>query len=291
MKKGNSDTHRKPSKKVMQRAMRRQGKLTKKQKATKLRMEAAFRTIANQRGPEFETQCHNSFFEKTGALYDFQGFISDGQLRKDIPWWILGVEKGWGLYDRRGIDLLVRTDVGIIAIQLKSSGKKAERFEKEHNDDLIGVVVGKIGEKEDELRNRIIKKCERMRKKLQCSNAYYLHPAVHEEKVTKNLVEDAIKDTDFPHWMNHIKIDKTVNNPFVYVETDKGQIPIRLTNNWYEKQDLVDTNSIHRSQIIIVNSKERDDIDNYKQTIKDRILYAANKAYRYMGQREELLYQ
>lgn len=74
-------------------------------------------------------------------------------LSSEPPAWVLETRAGTTDEDRRGIDVVVSTDVGPLYLQVKSSRKGAERFDPRGR--MIGIIVA--GDAPDEkLRRRAL---------------------------------------------------------------------------------------------------------------------------------------
>lgn len=85
-------------------------------------------------------------------------------LSSDVPAWVRSARAATKAEDRKGIDVVVDTDVGMLYLQVKSSRKGAERFDPRGK--MIGVVVaGDASEKQ--LRRRVLGILGELRRQVQ----------------------------------------------------------------------------------------------------------------------------
>jgi len=70
-----------------------------------------------------------------------------------IAQWVTGMRAATPEEDSMGIDVVVSTDCGDVPLQVKSGGRRARAFQKEHPD--IPVVVVYPGDSESRIRSRV----------------------------------------------------------------------------------------------------------------------------------------
>ena len=82
-----------------------------------------------------------------------------------VPDWLRSVEKApWDL-DRRGVDLIVASDVGKLYLQIKSSMAGARRFEAKPRRLPIAVVVEDPRDEDPVIRDRLIGAAAELRRR------------------------------------------------------------------------------------------------------------------------------
>lgn len=81
----------------------------------------------------------------------------------DMPPWVCSARKGTPDEDRRGIDIVVATDVGKLFLQIKGSQKDADLFSAKRRKSSIATVVLRNPGVTRENRNRILAALSRER--------------------------------------------------------------------------------------------------------------------------------
>lgn len=85
-----------------------------------------------------------------------------------VPPWILGARRAAPAEDRRGVDVLVQTDVGILRVQVKCSHRKAKdfarRLRRRRRAGTIGIVVVPPEIGDEDARERVILALAAMRR-------------------------------------------------------------------------------------------------------------------------------
>jgi len=94
----------------------------------------------------------------------FKKVLVEGIEKDRFPEWIRGYERATSKDDLKGIDCWIKTDVGNIKIQIKSSKTGAEEYLKKHRGD-VAVVIVKVGDGSDVLCEKIISAVSPLREK------------------------------------------------------------------------------------------------------------------------------
>lgn len=72
------------------------------------------------------------------------------------PPWIRSVERAPARLDRRGVDVIVRSDVGDLYLQVKSSRRGREAFLERERRLPIACIVVRIGESDERVAAKVI---------------------------------------------------------------------------------------------------------------------------------------
>jgi hypothetical protein len=83
-----------------------------------------------------------------------------------LPSWIKWVSYATHKEDKRGVDLVVGTDVGKISVQIKGTRQAAIEFKERHRNSNIQVVIVKLDRSIEEIRQDLLSAIENERKRI-----------------------------------------------------------------------------------------------------------------------------
>lgn len=105
--------------------------------------------LANERGRKAERR--------------FNKVVQAARLSGNLPVWWKEERDGTKEEDKRGIDKMVKTDVGLIFIQIKSSLRRKQEFIKNRRATFIAVVVIQATETDRTVLTNILGEVEKIR--------------------------------------------------------------------------------------------------------------------------------
>lgn len=82
------------------------------------------------------------------------------------PGWLLDVKRAPLWLDRRGVDVIVLTDVGELYLQIKSSQAGAKKFRKKKRSLMVETVVIGPDDLDNEVKQRLVEAIQHMRRYL-----------------------------------------------------------------------------------------------------------------------------